>query len=877
MSRIPFRKRSRPSCRPAPARRRLAVERLEDRSLLSATLVDGIWTIQGALAPTGDTIAILPHPDQADYLQAVVNNVVEGTELRSAIAQISITTGAGNDVVWIDESVAQPASISTGAGNDAVFGGSGNDTILGGAGNDVLWGRGGNDTLQGGDGRDHLYGGSGNDTLAGEAGNDVLIGNGTVGASPAGSDDDYLDGGAGSNSLNGSGGMDTLLNGQTLTPPTSFASEADYRSALIDEGVNRYQFQFGQPWYGGWGPYLLDAVGTAPAAEGGGTSSTPSFSETTVQEAGVDEADLVKTDGQFLYLISGRNLVIADAFPAKELGVLSRTAVEGHAIDLFLNGNRLTVFSSIHQCPEVLPALGPGTGGGGTGGGGMTDAIAPGIILPPPTPVIYPPPRMKVTVFDVSNRSAPQVVQETYLDGTYVTSRAIGERVYVVVRNDPGAFLEPQLRAVSGQYVYETEAEYRARLQAAPLSQLIPQYDSRWTDAGVAQQASGHISAPNSIFRTGTVGNTSLVSVVAFNVLGTSAAPVGSVTVDTDYNTLVYASPENIYLGSTRFVSGGYTTLIHKLRLDGDSIALAATGQVAGQTLNQFSVGEQGPYLRIATTQGFGATSTNNVYVLAQEGNILNVVGNVENLALGERIFSARFLGERGYLVTFRQIDPLFTLDLSFPLLPRVVGELHIPGFSRYLHPVDATHLIGIGRDANPVTGATLGLQVSLFDVSDLSNPTLVHRYTFAPTGWTFSAAEFNHHAVSYFAEQGVLALPVSGTVQVPNPSGVGFTVQTQHRLVVLDVDLETGFTLLGQVLHTTPVLRSLRIGDALYSLSGSTIKVQPLLDPAVLIAELTYRTSDDDFVDPCPIILPPIFIGPPIIILPGGGGGPGL
>src|SRR5262249_50305001 len=139
---------------------------------------------------------------------------------------------------------------------------------------------------------------------------------------------------------------------------------------------------------------------------------------------------------------------------------------------------------------------------------------------------------------------------------------------------------------------------------------------------------------------------------------------------------------------------------------------LTAVGQVAGQVLNQFSVGESGGTFRVATTTHVGSNPSSNVYVLTADQGVLKVTGALENLRPGEQIYSARFSGDTGYLVTFPQTDPLMTLDLSDPSHPRVAGELQLPGFSRYLQQLDDTHLLGIGRDVDPTTGRTGGLQV---------------------------------------------------------------------------------------------------------------------------------------------------------------------
>jgi uncharacterized secreted protein with C-terminal beta-propeller domain len=228
---------------------------------------------------------------------------------------------------------------------------------------------------------------------------------------------------------------------------------------------------------------------------------------------------------------------------------------------------------------------------------------------------------------------------------------------------------------------------------------------------------------------------------------------------------------------------------------------------------------------------------------MAAAGN-LQTVGSVTGLAPGERIFSVRFLGDRGYVSTFRQVDPLFVIDLANPTRPRVVGELKVPGFSSYLHPLDATRLLGIGRDVDPATGLVLGLQLSVFDTSDAANPRRVATYTFPGDGWqSWSDALWDHKAVSWFADQQILALPVS--------QGDGWRVGSGLVVFRIDAAAADAFTNLGTIMHDGSVRRSLRIGDHLYSVSAGEVKVHRLADPTVEVGstKLTEYTAEPWFV----------------------------
>jgi uncharacterized secreted protein with C-terminal beta-propeller domain len=241
-----------------------------------------------------------------------------------------------------------------------------------------------------------------------------------------------------------------------------------------------------------------------------------------------------------------------------------------------------------------------------------------------------------------------------------------------------------------------------------------------------------------------------------------------------------------------------------------------ASGTVVGSVNNQFSLDEKDGNLRIATTEGrqyyetdgkyVSADSTaptngapppvnpatlNHVFVLSQNGAWLDQLGDVGDLAPNERIQSVRFVDGRGYVVTFRQVDPLFVVDLSAPATPRILGALKIPGFSEYMHPLDANHLLTIGRDAS-TTGRANGLQLQIFDVTNGTNPQLVHQFTYTGTEYGGSDAEYDHKAFTYFADRNLLAFPYYS---------YGTTVHSSLEL--FKVDLGAGFTKLGAIDNT--------------------------------------------------------------------------
>jgi uncharacterized secreted protein with C-terminal beta-propeller domain len=285
---------------------------------------------------------------------------------------------------------------------------------------------------------------------------------------------------------------------------------------------------------------------------------------------------------------------------------------------------------------------------------------------------------------------------------------------------------------------------------------------------------------------------------------------IDSDAVMTDAQT-VYASLGSVYVAT----AGGWgrgDTSIHRFDIDGSQETdYRASGQVPGELLNQFSMSEDKGVLRAATTDSSGSESQSYVTVLATRSGRLEKVGQVGGLGRGERIYAVRFIGDRGYVVTFRQTDPLYTLDLSDPAHPAVRGELKILGYSSYLHPTGKHELLGIGQDATP-EGFRQGTQLSLFDVADPAAPRLLHRRALGVS--TSSEAEYDHHAFLWWAPKRLAVVPVadyeSGQaaqaigLRVDRDDGIGVTGSTSERADVLRTLVLAGrlFTLTGEGLH---------------------------------------------------------------------------
>lgn len=543
------------------------------------------------------------------------------------------------------------------------------------------------------------------------------------------------------------------------------------------------------------GPYWLlsgvDARGApAPSASmGAATSPAPEHSGTNNQVAGVDEADMVKTDGYYIYAVTGGRVSIVKAFPADEMEVVSTIDLGGYADGIFVLGDRLVV---ILQPAYAYPASDAGMGAS---------------MMP-----FYYNPNIELQVYDIKDRAAPQILFNYSVEGSFTGARMIGDFVYLV----------------SGYYISEGEGKLRmpSISNNGVLLQIPP------SAVGVPQ---------------GAHNATYLTTILSLNVSAADSIKVASFLAEGAGQ--VYVSAHNLYiLGSAYTYSDNWTllkteTVVSKYSFYQGQVTCYFGARVPGTVINQFSADENAfaghPYLRLATTLRAGdwRNSSAGVYVLDER---LHIVGSLEGLAAGETVQTSRFLGERGYLVTFRQVDPLFVLDLSNPRAPQVIAELTLPGFSQYLEPVDATHLVGIGVDASSDGRTTNGLKLTLFDVSDSQHPREVSNYTFGM--YAYSEAQYDHHAVLWMPSRGLLVIPVQTYDYSADFRYGGVSFQGAY---VFAVDPAAGFTLKAKIAHdpiatgmdyygkpysyTPTVRRSLYIGDSLYTISDSAIKATAL------------------------------------------------
>jgi uncharacterized secreted protein with C-terminal beta-propeller domain len=611
-----------------------------------------------------------------------------------------------------------------------------------------------------------------------------------------------------------------------------------FRSA--DDWVSYFRRQVRRNIGGGLRDYLSPAGGgtttgtAAPAAEdasgGEGGGNQDSFSTTNVQEAGVDEADIVKSDGTNFYIAKGNSLRIVRANPRTDMAEIGELDFDEQITAMYLLDGRVITLSQTYEA---------------------FDGYAIALIWPP----YYSGGKTVVREINVTDPANPTEISKVELDGSLVNSRVTGGRLIAVLSIAPK--LPANLTPLAVDTIDMADVMPQVR-NAAGTSDLVP-----WDHWLYPESPDGYLM-------------TAVVTLDAADIQNT----LGTVAVLAQAGT-IYATTEALYLTDTDWDflgTGRETTTIHKFAFDEQGVAqYMASGDTPGRLLNQFSLGEHEGVLRVAMhiPADFGnvvfagggnagggiepaidagpaqASNTppqpsNAVYVLAQNGGALDIVGRVENIAPGERLYAARFLQERGFLVTFQQIDPLFALDLRDPAAPAIVGELHIPGFSDYLHPLDDTHLIGLGRATTqtPWGGVVpTATQLSLFDVSDLSNPTLVEQFAIGGYG-SSSDANYDHKAFAFLPERGLLAIPAMTWPQDYDPihnQYFAYVPPDFEGVLCYSVDA-TGFTLLGRVASVLPPdpynygyyggwKRPAFIGDTVYAINDQGARAAPLND----------------------------------------------
>ncbi len=662
-----------------------------------------------------------------------------------------------------------------------------------------------------------------------------------------------------------------IFNSQTIDQNSNIKKFSSY-----DELKNFLKTRTEEGYYGG----EFAAMGTITSAQKT-AESTPSaptatedYSRTNIQVAGVDEADIVKNDGKYVYVVSGEKIVIIDAYPAENAKILSEIELNGTAQEIFINKDKLVVFGQ--ESYDYYASKGFSETG-----------------LIPPTRYTS---KSFIKIYDVSNRQNPILARNFSVEGNYYDSRMIGDYVYVII-NQPVYYNEPEpvplpiiysgtqakttpaseiyyFDIPDSSYIYtnvlsintQNDAEdvssktflmgYSQNIYVS-LNNIYITYSKRLSEYDFLDKIIDEAilpAVPSDIQnKINDIRNSNIDKYQKMEKIGEAVQDYLQSLNPEEAATVMKTIEDKMVDVQKEIAKEIEKTVVHKISISDGKIEYRTNGEVPGNVLNQFSMDEYNEYFRIATTTGEvsrtgESTSLNHLYVLDEN---LKIVGKIEDLAKGEKIYSARFLGNRAYVVTFRKIDPLFVIDLTAPENPKVLGYLKVTGYSDYLHPYDENHIIGIGKETaggDENFAWYQGLKISLFDVSDVENPTEIGKVEIGDRG-TDSEALRDHKAFLFDKEKNLLVLPVSLAEinetyyenmyngKVPDWA-YGNTVWV--GAYVFNIDLTNGIELKGRITHTnetssnfydysSQIKRSLYIDNVLYTISSKMIKMNDL------------------------------------------------
>jgi len=579
----------------------------------------------------------------------------------------------------------------------------------------------------------------------------------------------------------------------------------------------------------------MPSAAPADSAAGSGGTQGVDYSGTNVQEEGVDEPDIVKTDGRTMFVATDGQVraLSVGAGGTSLAGTLKLDEAYGDQ-QIMLAGNRLLVISS-GSGPVPMPAIeSPATGSGTSGSGDAPSsseiAIAPGKMYP------YNPGTV-VRLIDVSDPAHMTLVETMRLEGRYLAARETDGTVRLVISSSPD-FTGIVYPADGTQMAARAAtAANRAAINGAPVTTWLPVYTTQ--RAGQAASAVKRAVRCRDVAYTSRFSGLGTLSVLTIDP-AKGLDPVDRDAVLTDGD-IVYGSTTSLYVTTPRWMSpevlsgqkdvpAGASTQIHRFEVTSRTATrYRSSGHVPGFLMSQWSMSEQAGVLRVASTDEpmWGtdgaeiSASQSQVTTLRERGGTLTTAGQVNGLGKGERIYAVRFIGDTGYVVTFRQVDPLYVVDVSDPEAPRVKGELKIPGYSAYLHPVGEDLLLGVGQDAD-VNGRVRGTQVSLFDVSDPTRPRRLATEHLS-RGW--SEAESDHHAFLYWPPTRLTVVPVD----TPESGTWG------AEAVGLRVSRADGITRAGVVTHPSAngwegnIRRSVVVGRSLLTVSEVGVKTSRL------------------------------------------------
>ena len=557
------------------------------------------------------------------------------------------------------------------------------------------------------------------------------------------------------------------------------------------------------------------------------TSASPSssssggaadYSSTNIQVKGVDEADIIKNDGKYIYMIKSATIRILEAYPPNNMKEVSKVSFAEKGFtptQMYVSGDQMVIIGNSY------PSYSSSSSG----------IVAKMIAPPRPWYGSY----TKVFVYNIKDRSKPKQERVVRFDGNYSTSRRINDQLYLVLNESPNVWVMDN--------VYKGE-------DLIPTLKDGDKTAERIVQCGDIHYLPGFVR-PNYLIVASIPLNDNKGKIEREALLGSSNN--------------VYASTNNLYVATNKTSYDYYTdwdwrrdrvkTLVYKFALNNGKIDYTGRGEVNGKILNQFSMDENAGHFRIATTIPSWVSdkpSSNNVFVLNKD---MKTVGKIEDIAPGERIYSTRFMGDRLYMVTFKEVDPLFVITLKDPKNPKILGKLKIPGFSNYLHPYDENHIIGFGKDTEEAKWGTVaaGFKMALFDVSDVTKPKQKFTENIGDRG-TYSELLRNHKALLFDKEKELLAFPIQiikktkrGKTCIGDKCEPSYNYDTTFSgAVVYNLNSKTGFSERGRITHYSDddikkmgsywpynylknIQRIIYIGDYLYSISQGKIKASDM------------------------------------------------
>ena len=513
------------------------------------------------------------------------------------------------------------------------------------------------------------------------------------------------------------------------------------------------------------------------------------YSETNTQVKGVDEADIVKTDGKNIYYVvkeyNGYGIAIINVNTNEKVNKIEYDNNEIYPSEIFLYKDKLIVIGNRYQNNKTVIEETETTSKRYLE---LTDVAYIGNSM------------TTIVVYDVSDVLNIKEIRKVEIEGNYISSRMIEENIYVISSKDLYQYYYGSLR----------EDELQSRY-----------LDTAISDDLICKDYKDIYYFPES-------EESNYLNIASFNVNNLEDANLKTFL---GAGSDVYCSENNLYITKTNWnykmiEDSTAETSIYKISLNGTKLVLEAETKIPGMIINQFSLDEYNGNLRIAVTKYNNNSSedtSNNLYILDSK---LSVIGSIENMAEGEEIYSVRFMGNKGYIVTFKQVDPLFVIDLSNPINPSVVGELKIPGYSSYLHPYDENHIIGIGYNTTETSyGSTVndGIKLSMFDVSDPTNPIEIFN-TVIGDKHTNTSATYDHKAVMFSKEKNIIAIPI-----------VQYNRKYESKAVIYNIDFENGFNQLGEIEEESDnityrrIERIIYVGSNYYTFSNKWVNVSDM------------------------------------------------